>query len=201
MHRLWAYSCLVTKSPPDSFSGCITPGKLKVNTFIKLGLQPRVQVNDKQISGAIDKALNVDDRMLRDSAFIKVYWYKNYKVSAKRLFEADRIKSRGVMEGKLKTSHPTTCAMIGSQGTEIMQVIPLTSHSLKTKFEGHPRFLIGKRLSIKEATDFVDQGNEFHEAEIFSNKSVKAYIEDPFAKCNYDPPREALSCASDKGAE
>ncbi len=62
--------------------------------------------------------------MLRDLTIINVRWWKYYDVSAKEIFEVNRIKSNDIMEGKLATSHPTVDAMIGSRGAEMMRGIP-----------------------------------------------------------------------------
>ena len=58
------------------------------------------------------------------------------KAKTAEIFETDRVKSAGIMEGKLATSHPSVGVMIGSQGAEIIQELdhqlqgaPMISHS------------------------------------------------------------------------
>ena len=113
MHLLWAAACVATKSPPEAITAIFEPDHLKLEHFTKNGLEPLVPINDKTISEAIDKALLDEDGMY-DATFIKVIWWVNYMISAADIFEADRVKSAGIMEGKLATSHPSAGAMLGS---------------------------------------------------------------------------------------
>lgn len=127
MHRDLAAVCVLTRSPPNPYTGYLTPMSLSLNSFkdsITLHHYPRV----KEFEKALDKALtSTTGGMLNEPRSVKINYVTNANANMEDIVQAFKTKSGQISDGKLQSACPSATNKIAEYGEDMIKGISDTA--------------------------------------------------------------------------